>query len=59
MAEKKRLISAEDLYRLQVLADVRLAPDSRHVVYTLQRVDRKTEKKYSNLWVVPTARRSA
>jgi dipeptidyl aminopeptidase/acylaminoacyl peptidase len=54
MAEKKHLITAEDLYRLQVLSDVRLAPDSQHVIYTLQRVDRKSEKKYSNLWVVPT-----
>ncbi len=29
---KKRLIAADDLYRLQNLSDVRIAPDGRHVV---------------------------
>ena len=51
---KKRLIAADDLYRLQNLSDVRIAPDGRHVVYRLQRVDKKTEKKYGNLFVVST-----
>ncbi len=54
MPSKKRLIKAEDLYRLQVLSDVRISPDGAWVVYTLQRVEKKTEKKFSNLWVVPT-----
>jgi dipeptidyl aminopeptidase/acylaminoacyl peptidase len=51
-ARKKRLITAEDLYKFVVISDVRLAPDGQHVVYAVQRVDAKTEKKYSNLWVV-------
>jgi dipeptidyl aminopeptidase/acylaminoacyl peptidase len=50
----KRLITAEDLYRVELLSKPRLAPDGRHVVYRLQPVDRKTEKKYGNLWVVST-----
>ena len=53
-AQKKRFVTAEDLYTLQQLSDARISPDGGHVVYRLQRVDRKTEKKYSNLWVVPT-----
>lgn len=53
-ATKKRLIEAEDLYRFQLLSEPRLSPDGAIVVYTLQRVDRKTEKKYSNLWIVST-----
>lgn len=52
--EKKRLIQAEDLYRFQLISDVRLSPDGASVVYSQQRVDRKTEKKYANLWVAPT-----
>ncbi|HRQ23748.1 MAG TPA: hypothetical protein PLF42_10015 [Anaerolineales bacterium] len=52
-APKKRSIAAEDLYALQQLSDVRIAPDGGHVIYRLQRVDRKTEKKYGNLWIVP------
>jgi dipeptidyl aminopeptidase/acylaminoacyl peptidase len=51
---KKRLITAEDLYRFQLITDCRISPDGKHVVFAVQRVDKKTEKKYSNLWVVPT-----
>jgi dipeptidyl aminopeptidase/acylaminoacyl peptidase len=51
---KKRSIAAEDLYILQSLSDVRISPNGGHVVYRLQRVDKKTEKKYGNLWIVPT-----
>ncbi|MEM7802755.1 MAG: S9 family peptidase [Chloroflexota bacterium] len=29
-------------------------PDGANVVYTLQTIDPKTEKKYSHLWIVPT-----
>ena len=53
-APKKRPIAAEDLYNLQALSDVRISPTGGHVVYRLQRVDKKTEKKYGNLWIVPT-----
>jgi dipeptidyl aminopeptidase/acylaminoacyl peptidase len=52
-AKNKRLITAEDLYRIELPSEPRLSPDGRQVVYRVQRVDRKTEKKYSNLWVVP------
>ena len=53
-SRSKRLIQAEDLYRFQLLNEVRLSPDGKHAVYTVQRIDQKTEKKYSNLWIVPT-----
>ncbi len=51
----KRLIRAEDLYQLEIVSGTRLSPDGKSVIYAQQRVDRKTEKKYSNLWIVPTA----
>jgi dipeptidyl aminopeptidase/acylaminoacyl peptidase len=51
---RKRNIQAEDLYRLQQIAGCEISPDGHHVVYALNRVERKTEKKYCNLWVVPT-----
>jgi dipeptidyl aminopeptidase/acylaminoacyl peptidase len=53
---KKRLITAEDLYRFQLITDCQISPDGQHVVFCVQRMDKKTEKKYSNLWVVPTDR---
>ena len=55
----KRRITAEDLYRFQLITDCQIAPDGRHVVFCAQRVEKKTEKKYSNLWVVPTDRARA
>jgi dipeptidyl aminopeptidase/acylaminoacyl peptidase len=52
---EKRLISAEDLYRFQLIQSPRMAPDGGRVVFTQQRVDPKTEKKYENLWMAPTS----
>ncbi len=53
---KKRRITAEDLYRFQLITDCQISPDGRHVVFCVQRVGKNIEKKYSNLWVVPTGR---
>jgi dipeptidyl aminopeptidase/acylaminoacyl peptidase len=56
MATRKlRTITAEDLYSFNTVSEVRISPDGQHVVYTVQRVEQKTEKKYTNLWVVPTS----
>ncbi len=48
-----RTIQAEDLYRFQLLSEPRISPDGKDVIYAVQRVDQKTEKKYTNLWIVP------
>lgn len=53
---KIRAITAEDLYRFRLITDSRISPDGKHVVYAVQRVDRKTEKKFSNLHIAPTGR---
>jgi dipeptidyl aminopeptidase/acylaminoacyl peptidase len=55
-AIKGRFITAEDLYRFQLITDCQISADGRHIVFSVQRVDKKTEKKYSNLWIVPTDR---
>jgi dipeptidyl aminopeptidase/acylaminoacyl peptidase len=56
MASRKlRVITAEDLYQFNTISEPRISPDGQYVVYTVQRVDKKTEKKYSNLWLVATA----
>lgn len=49
-----RQITAEDLYRLQTISSCEISPDGRYVIFSVHRVDKKTEKKYSNVWVVPT-----
>ncbi len=51
---KKRHITAEDLYRFQYITHAHLAPDGQYVAFCLWRVDKTNQKKYSNLWVVPT-----
>ena len=55
MSLAKRPWSAEDLYDLQQITSAQIAPTGSHIAYTLQRVDRPTEKKYSNIWLVDTA----
>ena len=59
MPRKPRYVTAEDLYRYELITDAQISPDGRYAVYAVQRVDAKTEKRYSNLWVVPTGRGQA
>ncbi len=54
MAVRRKTLTAEDLYRFTRITDSRISPDGSHVVYSLERVERKTEKKFAHLWVVPT-----
>ncbi|MGC1121419.1 MAG: S9 family peptidase [Candidatus Methanofastidiosia archaeon] len=54
MSAKKRFITAEDLYDMTLISDCQISPDGTYVAYAMQRIDRKTEKKYTNLWVAPT-----
>jgi len=52
--QARRPVEAQDLYALQLITDVRIAPDGQQVVYGVQRVDRSSEKKYANLWLART-----
>ena len=55
MIERKlRTIKADDIYQFNTVSEVRISPDGKNVVYTVQRVDKKTEKKYTNLWITST-----
>jgi dipeptidyl aminopeptidase/acylaminoacyl peptidase len=49
-----RRITAEDLYKFELITEAEISPNGSHVVCSVQRVDQKNEKKYANLWVVPT-----
>jgi len=51
----KRIITAEDLYKFELVSYPKISPDGNHIVYAQQRVDVNTEKRYSNLWVAPTS----
>ena len=54
MTSQKRFITAEDLYNFELVSSLEISPDGQHVVYALQRVDQESEKKFSNLWILPT-----
>jgi dipeptidyl aminopeptidase/acylaminoacyl peptidase len=53
-AKTKRAVTAEDLYDFKVVSCVRISPDGKNILFPSQRVERKTEKKYTNLWILPT-----
>ena len=52
MPASARATSAEDLYRFQLISGVEMSPDGRKAAYTLTRIDRKSQKKLSSIWMV-------
>jgi dipeptidyl aminopeptidase/acylaminoacyl peptidase len=51
MTTDKRTITAEDLYRFELVTDPQLSSDGNSVVFCQQWTERESEKKYTNLWV--------
>ena len=47
----KRPITTQDLYDLKLITAAQMSPDGRFVIYSQQRVDQTSEKKYTNLWL--------
>jgi len=47
---KLRKITPEDLYKFQLISSARISPDGQQAIFAVQRIDQKSEKKYSNLW---------
>ena len=54
MTENKRTITAEDLYKFELVSGMEISPDGKFVVYAQPRVDTKSQKKYSSIYVVST-----
>jgi len=52
-ASGRRPLTAEDLYNFQLVTDPQISPDGKHVLFGVMRVDEKTEKRYTNLWLAP------
>ena len=50
---EKRPITADDLYKFELVSDPQISPDGSQIIFGFTRVDRKTEKKFTNLWLVP------
>lgn len=55
MPAPRRVMTPEDLYRLEAVTDPRISPDGERVVYVRQWVDRESEKRIGNLYVAATS----
>lgn len=49
---KKTLIKIEDLYKIKYLREITLSPDSNKIVYTVEWMDKKENKYFSNLYLI-------
>ena len=49
---KKRKITAGDLYNIQVITGCQISPNGNHIVYAVQSVESKNEKKFTHLWQI-------
>ncbi len=54
VAQDKRAMKVEDLFRFQRVADPRVSPDGKTVVYAAGSVDLPGNKSASALWLAPT-----
>ncbi len=51
---KRRLVDIQDLYKIKFLRELALSPDSGKIVYTVEWMDKKQNKYFSNLYVITT-----
>ena len=56
---KKKSITAEDLYRLRVPTSVSISPDEKQVAYTVERMNEKEKKYFSNIYLLNIASRKS
>jgi len=48
---KKKALTAEDLYKLRIPISVALSPDENFIAYPVERMDKKENKYFSNIFV--------
>jgi dipeptidyl aminopeptidase/acylaminoacyl peptidase len=49
---KRRSIDIQDLYKIKFLREITLSPDGKKIAYTIEWMDKKKNKYFSNLYVV-------
>jgi dipeptidyl aminopeptidase/acylaminoacyl peptidase len=52
-ADGKRPITPEDYYAIEVASDPQISPDGKLVAYVVTSIDRKQNRKRSEIWIVP------
>lgn len=48
----KRVLAADDIYRVQYVHDLHVSPEGKWISYTLTTIDRKADKRHSAVWMV-------
>jgi len=48
---RRKLVAIGDLYKIQFLREIALSPDGKHVAYTVEWMDKKKNKYFTNLYV--------
>ena len=56
---KKRFIGIQDLYKIKFLREISLSPDGKKIAYTVEWMDKKQNKYFSNLYVVDETGKAA
>lgn len=58
-SQSNQRITAQDLYRFRMPTDCQISPDGTQIVHGLKWIEKKTQKKYTNLWITQTSAGSA
>jgi dipeptidyl aminopeptidase/acylaminoacyl peptidase len=48
----KRVLSADDVYRTQQVANPQVSPDGKWIAYTVTTIDREADKRHTAIWMV-------
>jgi len=48
----KRLLSADDVYRMKQVGNPQVSPDGKWVAYTVTEIDREADKRKTSIWMV-------
>lgn len=50
--EQSVCITAADIFNFEFVSDAQISPDGKQIVYVRKFADIKTDKRYSNLWII-------
>jgi dipeptidyl aminopeptidase/acylaminoacyl peptidase len=53
LADGKRPLTPDDYFALEVAADPQISPDGKLVAYTVTAIDRKINRRQSQIWISP------
>ncbi len=59
MSQTRRGVTPEDYFRFENVGDPHISPDGSSVVFTITRVDVQSNRRVSEIWLVPTGGDSA